>query len=129
MTRIGPRTCLKFPLCPNLTKKFQKEVSQMANRNLSCMMLLGGLSVKLWCIQTQLEQDQKWELNQHKWVIRHYVILSHRNGKNGQGQGTRGMVPILELTWRPLQWNLRCLVQYISMCVSSSSHCSVKGSA
>ena len=33
------------PLCPNLTKKVQKEVSQMANRNLSCMILLGGLSV------------------------------------------------------------------------------------
>ena len=35
------------PLCPNLTKNFQKEVSQMANRNLSRMILLGGLSVNL----------------------------------------------------------------------------------
>ena len=35
------------PLCPNLTQKFQKEVSQIANRNLSCVMLLGGLSVNL----------------------------------------------------------------------------------
>ena len=35
------------PLCSNLTKKFQKEVSQMANRNLSLMILLGGLSVNL----------------------------------------------------------------------------------
>ena len=35
------------PLCPNLTKKVQKEVSQMANRNLSHVMLLGGLSVNL----------------------------------------------------------------------------------
>ena len=26
-------------LCPNLTKKVQKEVSQMANRKLSCAML------------------------------------------------------------------------------------------
>ena len=24
------------PLCPNLSQKVQKEVSQMANRNLSC---------------------------------------------------------------------------------------------
>ena len=31
------------PLCPNLTQKVQKEVSQMANCNLSCIMLLGGL--------------------------------------------------------------------------------------
>ena len=35
------------PLCPNLTQKFQKEVSQIANRNLSCVILLGGLSVNL----------------------------------------------------------------------------------
>ena len=35
------------PLCPNLTKKFQAEVSRMANRNLSCVILLGGLSVNL----------------------------------------------------------------------------------
>ena len=35
------------PLCPNLTKKVQKEVSQKANRNLPCVILLGGLSVNL----------------------------------------------------------------------------------
>ena len=35
------------PLCPNLTQKVQKEVSQIANRNLPRMMLLGGLSVNL----------------------------------------------------------------------------------
>ena len=35
------------PLCPNLTKKVQKEVSQIANRNLSSVILLGGLSVNL----------------------------------------------------------------------------------
>ena len=35
------------PLCPNLTQKFQKEVSQIANRNLSHVMLLGGLSINL----------------------------------------------------------------------------------
>ena len=27
------------PLCPNLTKKFQKEVSQIPNRNLAIAML------------------------------------------------------------------------------------------
>ena len=27
------------PLCPNLSQKVQKEVSQMANRNLPCAML------------------------------------------------------------------------------------------
>ena len=35
------------PLCPNLSQKVQKEVSQMANHNLSCVILLGGLSVNL----------------------------------------------------------------------------------
>ena len=35
------------PLCPNLSQKVQAEVSQMANRNLSCVILLGGLSVNL----------------------------------------------------------------------------------
>ena len=34
-------------LCPNLGQKVQKEVSQMANHNLSCVILLGGLSVNL----------------------------------------------------------------------------------
>ena len=33
------------PLCPNLTQKVQKEVSQIANRNFPLVMLLGGLSV------------------------------------------------------------------------------------
>ena len=33
------------PLCPNLTKRVQKEVSQIANRNLPRPILLGGLSV------------------------------------------------------------------------------------
>ena len=40
------------PLCPNLTKKFQKEVSQMVNRNLPIAMLLGGLSVNLNHLKT-----------------------------------------------------------------------------
>ena len=35
------------PLCPNLTQKVQKEVSEMVNRNLPIAMLLGGLSVNL----------------------------------------------------------------------------------
>ena len=35
------------PLCPDLSQKVQKEVSQMANRNLSPVILLGGLSVNL----------------------------------------------------------------------------------
>ena len=40
------------PLCPNVTKKFQKEVSQIANRNLLSVMLLGSLSVNLNHLKT-----------------------------------------------------------------------------
>ena len=41
------------PLCPNLSQKVQKEVSQMANRNLSPVILLGGLSVNLNHLKTK----------------------------------------------------------------------------
>ena len=50
------------PLCPNLTKKGQAEVSQMANRNLSRVILLGGLSVNL---SVNLE-SQIGNLNHHQ---------------------------------------------------------------
>ena len=40
------------PLCPNLTQKVQKEVSQIANRNFSRTMLLGGLSLHLNHLKT-----------------------------------------------------------------------------
>ena len=46
------------PLCPNLSQKVQKEVSQMANRNLSvCPRLLGGLSVNLNHLKNKLGSD------------------------------------------------------------------------
>ena len=45
------------PLCPNLSQKVQKEVSQMANRNLSRMILLGGLSLHLNHLKNQYQQN------------------------------------------------------------------------
>ena len=45
------------PLCPNLTKEFQKEVSQMANRNFPCPMLIGGLSVNLNHLKSTMKQQ------------------------------------------------------------------------
>ena len=42
------------PLCPNLTQKVQKEVSQIANRNLSLVILLGGLSLHLNHLKTKI---------------------------------------------------------------------------
>ena len=41
------------PLCPNLTQKVQMEVSQIANCNLPCPILLGGLSVNLNHLKTR----------------------------------------------------------------------------
>ena len=40
------------PLCPNLTQKVQREVSQMSNQNFSRVVLLGGLSVNLNHLKT-----------------------------------------------------------------------------
>ena len=48
------------PLCPNLTKKVQKEVSQIANRNLSSVILLGGLSVNLNHLKSQTGLDMSY---------------------------------------------------------------------
>ena len=50
------------PLCPNLTKKVQKEVSQKANRNLPCVILLGGLSVNLNHLKSKKIVFSKLEL-------------------------------------------------------------------
>ena len=57
------------PLCPNLTKKFHKEVSQIANRNLPCMMLLGGLSVNLNHLKTPT----------HRWKSLHRFQIFKQN--------------------------------------------------
>ena len=41
------------PLCPNLTKKVQKEVSQMAIVNCHALCYIGGLSVNLNHLKTE----------------------------------------------------------------------------
>ena len=57
------------PLCPNLSQKVQKEVSQMANRNLSCVILLGGLSVNLNHLKREVcdhpNQNQSGSYSEH----------------------------------------------------------------
>ena len=45
------------PLCPNLSQKVQAEVSQMANRNLSRVILLGGLSVNLNHLKRKMSRE------------------------------------------------------------------------
>ena len=56
------------PLCPNLSKNVQKEVSQMANHNLSCAMLQGGLSVNLNYLKNdikKMKEEQKLSIPGH----------------------------------------------------------------
>ena len=78
------------PLCPNLTQKVQKEVSQMANRNLSRVILLGGLSVNLNHLKIKGEgQLGVAEVDPHELDVR-----KTRHGKY-QAQGTP-----TGLTWR-----------------------------
>ena len=54
-------------LCPNLSQKVQKEVSQMANRNLSRMILLGGLSVNLNHLKIKLPPVGIELATDHHW--------------------------------------------------------------
>ena len=61
------------PLCPNLTQKVQRKVSQMANRNFSCAMLLGGLSVNLNHLKT----------NRKSSTIRSYISAVKAVLRNG----------------------------------------------
>ena len=57
MAIIGPDICLKGVLCPNLTKLFQKEVSQIANFKLSRATTIGGLNVNLNHLKTVDARD------------------------------------------------------------------------
>ena len=57
------------PLCPNLTQKVQKEVSQIVNRNFSPVILLGGLSVNLNHLKTPT----------HGWKILHRFQIFKQN--------------------------------------------------
>ena len=54
-------------LCPNLSQKVQKEVSQMANRNLSPVILLGGLSVNLSHLKTN-KASAVAKINERQYV-------------------------------------------------------------
>ena len=70
------------PLCPNLSQKVQKEVSQMANRNLSSVILLGGLSVNLNHLKMKFKYI-KYNTCLQKQLI-HYISISHSNQKLSQ---------------------------------------------
>ena len=51
------------PLCPNLSQKVHAEVSQMANHNLSRVILLDGLSVNLNHLKTKSEAAREEQFN------------------------------------------------------------------
>ena len=69
------------PLCPNLTQKVQKEVSQIANRNLPHVILLGGLSVNL-------NHLKKWEK-----IRQGQKMLNFEASKLGVRRGARPPPP------------------------------------
>ena len=56
-------------LSPNLTKKFQQEVSQIVDNRFPCVMLLGGLSVNLNHLKSQ--DFNKTELLHSNLLIEH----------------------------------------------------------
>ena len=56
------------PLCPNLTKNSKKEVSQIANSNLSHPILLGGLSVNLNHLK-MCNNDSDSLIDEHGWML------------------------------------------------------------
>ena len=75
------------PLCPNVTKKVQKEVSQIANHNLSLMILLGGLSLNLNHLKPLTVVDQG--------SLLHYVYLT-MNKFTGFGTYSKLNVSLVE---------------------------------
>ena len=76
------------PLCPNLSQKVQKEVFQMANRNLSCVILLGGLSVNLNHLKMTQSKSQikrsKWSIGGYPPHIYHHIFWQYVGQYAGQ---------------------------------------------
>ena len=90
------------PLCPNLSQKVQAEVSQMANRNLSRVILLGGLSVNLNHLKTAFKSphspDQESQREERDSVIDAVKqITGAQTEIPGQGRMTVGDTP--EYLW------------------------------
>ena len=69
------------PLCPNLTQKVQMEVSQMANRNLSSMILLGGLSVNLNHLKSRNEATASFYVHTDKIMLLWFHSLIQSRSK------------------------------------------------
>ena len=63
------------PLCPNLTKKVQKEVSQMANHKLSCAMLYRWFKCKLKPPKKGILQLKD---ENGKYIISLYILLIYK---------------------------------------------------
>ena len=74
------------PLCLNLSQKVQKEVSQMANRNLSPVILLGGLSVNLNHLKSMLNCSRAGLFSRFMAGVLPYMVIPKGTS---QGNGTR----------------------------------------
>ena len=68
------------PLCPNLPKKVQKEVSQMANRKLSCAMLyrwfLNHLKSDDFWVSGSPQRPQIGPKSPCTWVKKVFLVVS-----------------------------------------------------
>ena len=58
------------PLCPNLTQKVQKEVSQMANRNLPCVMAAAAVHFHTYTNIYRLERMNLVSLQELKLILK-----------------------------------------------------------
>ena len=68
-------------LSPNLTKKFQWEVSQIAHNRFPCVTLLGGLSVNLNHLKTKVMQELRDSNNQRNFDYM-FANIKVYNGEN-----------------------------------------------
>ena len=66
-------------LCPNLSQKVQKEESQMANHNLPCVMLSGGLSVNLNHLTKPPVTEARHNAEKH-FLLLILFLISHTFG-------------------------------------------------
>ena len=95
-------------LSPNLTKKFQWEVSQIADNRFPCVMLLGGLSVNL----NHLKRSScgKWIFLSSSWffwlfsccflIRRLWILVTTAPVDMSGGTGCICGVPVLSVTYQ-----------------------------
>ena len=88
------------PLCPNLTKKVQKEVSQMANRKLSCAMLYRWFKCKLKPPNKKLDFEKERILQAANKYIPKRRIKKDRPNRNQINSEIRQLIKKKHRLWQ-----------------------------